>query len=66
MFCHCLLIVRYLSLLMELTQTFGSRAGHVIRDQLLDVVVRVTDIRSLAVQSLIDVLEDSTLREKVP
>ena len=44
---------------MELTQTFGSKAGYVIRDQLLDVVVRVTDIRLTAVINLIrSTLED--------
>jgi len=51
----------YVSVLIDLTQTQGSKQGSLIRDQLLDVCVRVEVVRAFAVEQMIKVLRDTNL-----
>ncbi|XP_065166579.1 AP-3 complex subunit delta isoform X2 [Atheta coriaria] len=48
----------YVTVLVELAQMeFGSKQGHIIADQLIDVCVRVTAIRPFAVNEMSQVLD---------
>lgn len=50
---------RYISILVELTRLEGTRHGHLIAAQMLDVAIRVKAIRKFAVSQM-SVLLDST------
>jgi AP-3 complex subunit delta-1 len=52
----------YLNVLVELTKV-SAKQGKMIRDQLLDVSVRVSVIRDVAVDKMIDLLADTRLYE---
>jgi AP-3 complex subunit delta-1 len=43
----------YITTLVDLTQIKGSKHGRLIRDQLLDVAVRVQVVRSFAVEQMV-------------
>jgi AP-3 complex subunit delta-1 len=51
----------YIATLVELTQVKGSKHGKLIRDQLLDVAVRVQVVRPFAVEQMIALLRDGRL-----
>ncbi|XP_041086520.1 AP-3 complex subunit delta-1 isoform X2 [Polyodon spathula] len=51
----------YISILVELTRLEGTRHGHVIASQMLDVAIRVKAIRSFAVSQMAMLLDNAHL-----
>lgn len=51
----------YLSVLIDLTGTAGSKQGSLVREQLLDVCVRVEVVRPFACAQMLKVLRDTNL-----
>ncbi|XP_022087832.1 AP-3 complex subunit delta-1-like isoform X2 [Acanthaster planci] len=51
----------YVSILVELTRIEGTKHGHLIASQMLDVAIRVKAIRSFAVQQMAKLLENTSL-----
>ncbi|XP_018586895.2 AP-3 complex subunit delta-1-like isoform X2 [Scleropages formosus] len=51
----------YISILVELTRLEGTRHGHLIASQMLDVAVRVKAIRGFAVVQMATLLDNTTL-----
>ncbi|XP_033636373.1 AP-3 complex subunit delta-1-like isoform X3 [Asterias rubens] len=51
----------YVSILVELTKIEGTKHGHLIASQMLDVAIRVKAIRSFGVQQMALLLENSSL-----
>ncbi|KAI8896476.1 Clathrin/coatomer adaptor, adaptin-like protein [Globomyces pollinis-pini] len=49
----------YIEVLIDLTHFPGLNVGHLVRDQLIDLCVRVKDIRSFSIQKLIPLLSDT-------
>ena len=47
---------RYITVLVEMTRFEGTRQGHLIAGQMLDVTVRVRDVRPFAVKQMVHVL----------
>lgn len=56
-----LLPYRYISILVELTRLEGTRHGHLIASQMLDVAIRVKAIRSFAVAQMATLLDNAHL-----
>lgn len=52
---------RYISILVELTRLEGTRHGHLIAAQMLDVAIRVKAIRRFAVSQMSALLDSSHL-----
>lgn len=52
---------RYISILVELTRLEGTRHGHLIASQMLDVAIRVKAIRSFAVAQMATLLDNAHL-----
>jgi AP-3 complex subunit delta-1 len=56
----------YISTLMDITQVKGSKNGSVIRDQFLDISLRVKVVRLFLVKNMLILLKDSQIRtEKI-
>ncbi|XP_038048656.1 AP-3 complex subunit delta-1-like isoform X1 [Patiria miniata] len=51
----------YVSILVELTKIEGTKHGHLIASQMLDVAIRVKAIRAFAVQQMAKLLENTSL-----
>lgn len=51
----------YVSVLIDLTGTAGSKQGNLVREQLLDVCVRVEVVRPFACAQMLKVLRDTNL-----
>ncbi|XP_066551278.1 AP-3 complex subunit delta-1 isoform X1 [Amia ocellicauda] len=51
----------YISILVELTRLEGTRHGHLIASQMLDVAIRVKAIRSFAVSQMASLLDNAHL-----
>lgn len=56
-----LVIDRYISILVELTRLEGTRHGHLIASQMLDVAIRVKAIRVFAVAQMATLLDNAHL-----
>ena len=52
---------RYISILVELTRLEGTRHGHLIASQMLDVAIRVKAIRVFAVAQMATLLDNAHL-----
>lgn len=52
---------RYISILVELTRLEGTRHGHLIASQMLDVAIRVKAIRIFAVAQMATLLDNAHL-----
>lgn len=52
---------RYISILVELTRLEGTRHGHLIASQMLDVAIRVKAIRGFAVAQMATLLDNAHL-----
>lgn len=52
---------RYISILVELTRLEGTRHGHLIASQMLDVAIRVKAIRAFAVAQMATLLDNAHL-----
>lgn len=52
---------RYISILVELTRLEGTRHGHLIASQMLDVAIRVKAIRKFAVSQMAMLLDNAHL-----
>lgn len=52
---------RYISILVELTRLEGTRHGHLIAAQMLDVAIRVKAIRRFAVSQMAMLLDNAHL-----
>lgn len=52
---------RYISILVELTRLEGTRHGHLIAAQMLDVAIRVKAIRKFAVSQMAMLLDNAHL-----
>lgn len=52
---------RYISILAELTRLEGTRHGHLIASQMLDVAIRVKAIRKFAVSQMSVLLDSAHL-----
>lgn len=52
---------RYISILVELTRLEGTRHGHLIAAQMLDVAIRVKAIRAFAVSQMAMLLDNAHL-----
>ena len=52
---------RYISILVELTRLEGTRHGHLIASQMLDVAIRVKAIREFAVAQMATLLDNAHL-----
>ena len=52
-YCYCLIIYRYVSVLVELTRMEGTRHGRLIASQMQDVAIRVQAIRPFAVSQMV-------------
>lgn len=52
---------RYISILVELTRLEGTRHGHLIASQMLDVAIRVKAIRGFAVAQMASLLDNAHL-----
>lgn len=52
---------RYISILVELTRLEGTRHGHLIAAQMLDVAIRVKAIRKFAVSQMSALLDSAHL-----
>lgn len=55
------LLFRYISILVELTRLEGTRHGHLIASQMLDVAIRVKAIRAFAVAQMATLLDNAHL-----
>ena len=55
-----ILLCRYVSILVELTKIEGTKHGHLIASQMLDVAIRVKAIRSFGVQQMVSVHDGVT------
>lgn len=55
------LLDRYISILVELTRLEGTRHGHLIASQMLDVAIRVKAIRVFAVAQMATLLDNAHL-----
>ena len=55
------LLDRYISILVELTRLEGTRHGHLIASQMLDVAIRVKAIRAFAVAQMATLLDNAHL-----
>lgn len=55
------LFYRYISILVELTRLEGTRHGHLIAAQMLDVAIRVKAIRKFAVSQMATLLDNAHL-----
>lgn len=53
---HVCLTHRYISILVELTRLEGTKHGHLISLQMLDVAVRVESIRPFACNQMVKIL----------
>lgn len=53
--------LRYISILVELTRLEGTRHGHLIASQMLDVAIRVKAIRAFAVAQMATLLDNAHL-----
>ena len=49
-------IYRYITVLVEMTRFEGTRQGHLIAGQMLDVTIRVRDVRPFAVKQMVRTL----------
>lgn len=54
-------VLRYISILVELTRLEGTRHGHLIASQMLDVAIRVKAIRVFAVAQMAMLLDNAHL-----
>uniref|UniRef100_A0A3B4E6K5 AP-3 complex subunit delta n=1 Tax=Pygocentrus nattereri TaxID=42514 RepID=A0A3B4E6K5_PYGNA len=59
--CSTLILLRYISILVELTRLEGTRHGHLIASQMLDVAIRVKAIRAFAVAQMAMLLDNAHL-----
>lgn len=59
--CFSYLPDRYISILVELTRLEGTRHGHLIASQMLDVAIRVKAIRGFAVAQMATLLDNAHL-----
>ena len=57
---------RYISILVELTRLEGTRHGHLIAAQMLDVAIRVKAIRRFAVAQMSALLDSAHLVASSP
>lgn len=60
-FTQSILLHRYISILVELTRLEGTRHGHLIASQMLDVAIRVKAIRVFAVAQMATLLDNAHL-----
>jgi AP-3 complex subunit delta-1 len=51
----------YITVLVEMTRFEGTRQGHLIAGQMLDVTIRVRDVRPFAVKQMATILENTHL-----
>lgn len=50
---YCVFVLRYVSILVELTRIEGTRHGKMIASQMLDVAIRVQAIRPFAITQMV-------------
>eukprot|EP01096_Ripella_sp_DP13-Kostka_P016455 TRINITY_DN801_c0_g1_i1.p1 TRINITY_DN801_c0_g1~~TRINITY_DN801_c0_g1_i1.p1 ORF type:complete len:1173 (-),score=657.80 TRINITY_DN801_c0_g1_i1:49-3567(-) len=56
----------YISILVKLSGFHGTNHGCLIRNQLMDVCIRVKVVREYGVQSMIDLLQDTRVMNETP